>query len=153
MKKYLGAEASNTFDDMADLPTVVERILDFVVCNNDSSTNWEQTTGHSDAHLEQIVKQASTSGEHAKAWVFVKWQGLAYSDCSWELLEDVIDTKSLKRYHRDSLKPRAIAPAGTQPYCRATMLQNFVKLDSSPRFENGGSLRSYQLASLNWLVF
>jgi hypothetical protein len=29
----------------------------------------------------------------------------------------------------------------------------FVKLTESPKFNNGGSLRSYQIDSLNWMLF
>lgn len=78
----------------------------------------------------------------------VKWRSLPYDEATWEL-EDDIDPEKLAHFYRfyqcpkkDQWKPRKRPKAS-----------EWVKLDESPVYKNGNTLREYQLEGLNWLSF
>jgi len=78
----------------------------------------------------------------------VKWRSLPYDEATWELEED-IDPEKLAHFHKfykcptkDQWKPKK-RPKPTE----------WVKLDESPVYKNGNTLREYQLEGLNWLSF
>ena len=81
----------------------------------------------------------------------VKWKALPYEDATWELEEDV-DPNKIKLYEevnrippvkeRDPFKGRKKPKAS-----------EWKKLEESPVYLNGNTLREYQLEGLNWLSF
>lgn len=78
----------------------------------------------------------------------VKWRALQYEDCTWELEEDV-DPIKIEQYEKFSKLPskdKWKAKKRPSP-------EGWMKLDESPIYKGGNSLREYQLEGLNWLLF
>lgn len=83
-----------------------------------------------------------------------KWQGLPYGENTWELIEDVIKhggqsqvDEYLQREQRIMLPPQSVDMA------RRMFLQRHRALQEQPAFLKGGTLRDYQLQSLNWMIY
>ena len=80
----------------------------------------------------------------------VKWKALPYEDCTWELEEDV-DPAKIKLYEKYNSFPKEKAdPFKGRKRPRPS---DWKKLDDSPVYLNGNTLREYQLEGLNWLSF
>ena len=80
----------------------------------------------------------------------VKWKALPYEDSTWELEEDV-DPAKIKHYEEVNKYPgKEKDPFKGRKKPRAT---EWKKLDESPVYLNGNTLREYQLEGLNWLSF
>ena len=78
----------------------------------------------------------------------VKWRSLSYEECTWEL-EDDIDPLKIQHFWKfknlppkDKLKPKKRPKAS-----------EWKKLEASPIYKNGNTLREYQLEGVNWLTF
>jgi hypothetical protein len=83
----------------------------------------------------------------------VKWRALPYNGATWETCYTLLhEQQATRRFRHFELAPtaheRRIFASGTRP-----PRTNFRKLESSPVFRNGGSLRPYQLEGVNWLLF
>ena len=103
----------------------------------------------------------------------VKWKALPYEDCTWELEEDV-DPAKIKQ-HEVGSRPfccqgkrvtgtlRLVVvlqivnriPPRTDPFKgrKRPRASDWKKLETSPVYMNGNTLREYQLEGLNWLSF
>ena len=80
----------------------------------------------------------------------VKWKSLPYEDSTWELEEDV-DPAKIKIHEEVSKIPiKEKDPFKGRKKPRAS---EWKKLDESPVYLNGNTLREYQLEGLNWLSF
>ena len=79
----------------------------------------------------------------------VKWKALPYEDCTWEL-EDDVDPNKIKAYEEFSKFPTGKDPLKGRKKPRPS---DWKKLDESPVYLNGNTLREYQLEGLNWLSF
>lgn len=97
-------------------------------------------------NVERVV--AVRDGEDETEY-FVKWKGLTYEECTWEvasdissLFQDKID-QYLDRASRSWLSDRRETNLDT----RARM----TKLDRQPDYIQGGELRQFQLKGLNFL--
>ncbi|KXJ91935.1 P-loop containing nucleoside triphosphate hydrolase protein [Microdochium bolleyi] len=97
--------------------------------------------------VERIVAQRS--GEVGREY-FVKWKGLTYDCCTWELAsliqgdaQDKID-QFLDRQSRSWVSDKY----ETNPATRT----KFLKLESQPAYIKGGELRGFQLTGLNFLA-
>ena len=96
--------------------------------------------------------------EDQRRWLFIKWQGQTYIDSPWETAADAQDDVAFQSFCRHNLLGtdglrlinRSSPPA---PKRREQLLKEFKQYSASPKFPNGGSLRSYQVDSLNWLTF
>ena len=83
----------------------------------------------------------------------VKWRGLPYVNCTWESCRTLLhDQSSIRSFRAREVTPpaleRRLAASGLRP-----PRTNFTKLEVSPTFNTGHSLRPYQLEGLNWLLF
>lgn len=79
--------------------------------------------------------------------------GLPYVNCTWESVRTLLHDQSAIRafYLREatpSAHERKLAGPNTRP-----PRSNFRKLEQSPVFKGGNTLRAYQLEGLNWLLF
>ncbi len=81
----------------------------------------------------------------------VKWKSLPYEDSTWELEEDV-DPAKIKHYeivNKYPGKEKDLFGKGR----KKPRTSEWKKLDESPVYLNGNTLREYQLEGLNWLSF
>ncbi len=79
----------------------------------------------------------------------VKWKALPYEDSTWELEEDV-DPNKIKHYeviNKFPVKPDTFKGK------KKPRPGEWKKLEESPVYLNGNTLREYQLEGLNWLSF
>uniref|UniRef100_A0A8B9L5L2 Chromodomain helicase DNA binding protein 9 n=1 Tax=Astyanax mexicanus TaxID=7994 RepID=A0A8B9L5L2_ASTMX len=77
-------------------------------------------------------------------YYLVKWCSLPYEDSTWELKEDVDQTKieEFEKLQAARVDSRRRPPAS-----------HWKKLEQSREYRNGNSLRDYQLEGVNWLLF
>jgi len=100
-----------------------------------------------DRVLDMSVHTDETSGETTKHYL-VKWKSLPYEDCTWELEEDV-DNDKIEQYLRFNKIPlRCEWKSKKRPHPEL-----WKKLEKTPIYKGGNSLRPYQLEGLNWLKF
>ncbi|XP_069490011.1 chromodomain-helicase-DNA-binding protein 8 isoform X3 [Ambystoma mexicanum] len=98
-----------------------------------------------DRILEESHSIDKDNGE-AVIYYLVKWCSLPYEDSTWELKEDVDETKVLEFKRIQSRMPdikRVVRPPATA----------WKKLEHSREYQNGNELRDYQLEGVNWLLF
>ncbi|RWS25505.1 chromodomain-helicase-DNA-binding protein 8-like protein [Leptotrombidium deliense] len=100
------------------------------------------TENISDENLKQVKKPKII--RH----FLVKWRGLPYDECNWEL-EDDLDPQKIEHFFkfkdpppRDKWKPKKRPKAG-----------EWKKLEVSPVYKSENTLREYQLEGVNWLTF
>lgn len=74
----------------------------------------------------------------------VKWKNLPYDEATWELPETFKDDAKVSQFFRWNKSP---------PVRNNLPPTKFVKLEQSPTFKGGNTLRSYQLEGMNWLLF
>jgi len=87
----------------------------------------------------------------------VKWKGLTYAECTWEIdssLKDkvsvqTIEYKDVQRYF-DRLKARLL-PA--KSYKWDGDRPKFVRFEEQPDYIKGGTLKEFQMKGLNWLAY
>lgn len=79
----------------------------------------------------------------------VKWNGLPYSEATWELPEDIKEDTKVHQFERWNTMPDP-SELKIPPRPPASA---WKKLDSSPAYKNENMLRPYQLEGLNWLSF
>ncbi|ORY62103.1 P-loop containing nucleoside triphosphate hydrolase protein [Pseudomassariella vexata] len=96
--------------------------------------------------VERVVAQRS--GDEGREY-FVKWKGLMYDCCTWELAsaisedaQDKID-QFLDRQSRSWMSDKYESNPATRT--------KFLKLDKQPSYIKGGELRNFQLTGLNFL--
>lgn len=78
----------------------------------------------------------------------VKWQASSYEECTWEL-EDDLDPKKIENFWRFREPP----PKDKTRHKKRPKPVDWRKLDESPIYKSGNTLREYQLEGLNWLTF
>lgn len=100
-----------------------------------------------DRVLDMSVHTDEQTGETTKHYL-VKWKSLPYEDCTWELEEDV-DKDKIEQFNRYNKIPlRSEWKSKKRP--TADM---WKKLEKTPVYKGGNTLRPYQLEGLNWLKF
>jgi SNF2 family DNA or RNA helicase len=95
---------------------------------------------------------------NSRKWLYIKWNGTSYFESTWEIAADCQDDKAFENYCKSNylgpdglrLAPRPNPP---NPKRRDQLMKEFKQYTESPKFPNGGSLRHYQVDSLNWLSF
>ncbi|KAI0126013.1 SNF2 super family protein [Xylariales sp. AK1849] len=96
--------------------------------------------------VERVVTQRS--GDEGREY-FVKWKGLTYECCTWELATTIRDDAQdkidqfLDRQSRSWTSDKY----ETNPNSRT----KFLKLEKQPDYIKGGELRNFQLTGLNFL--
>ncbi|KAG6007422.1 hypothetical protein E4U21_006011 [Claviceps maximensis] len=80
---------------------------------------------------------------------FVKWKGLTYEECTWELASDISSNfqDKIDQYLDRSSRSWQSDKRETNPDTRSRM----VKLESQPDYIQNGELRPFQLKGLNFL--
>ena len=74
----------------------------------------------------------------------IQWCELPYTECTWELAEDIKDDQKVAEFHRHNTPlPKRTAP---RPYPH-----EFVPL-SDPTYKDGNKLRPYQVVSKNIIL-
>uniref|UniRef100_A0A1A9ZZF1 Chromo domain-containing protein n=1 Tax=Glossina pallidipes TaxID=7398 RepID=A0A1A9ZZF1_GLOPL len=100
-----------------------------------------------DRVLDMSIHTDEQSGETTKHYL-VKWKSLPYEDCTWELEEDV-DAEKIEQY----LKFNKVPPRCDWKNKKRPHPDQWKKLEKTPVFKGGNTLRPYQLEGLNWLKF
>ncbi|KAI0206276.1 SNF2 family N-terminal domain-containing protein [Astrocystis sublimbata] len=97
--------------------------------------------------VERVVAQRS--GEEGREF-FIKWKGLTYEHCTWELAstikplaQDKVD-QFLNRQSRSWTSEKSESSLATR--------SKFLKLEKQPHYIKNGELRSFQLTGLNFLA-
>ncbi|OAA43288.1 chromo domain-containing protein 1 [Metarhizium rileyi] len=80
---------------------------------------------------------------------YVKWKGLTYEECTWELASEISSEfqDKIDQYLDRSSRSWQSDRRETNPDTRSRM----VKLESQPSYIQGGELRPFQLKGLNFL--
>ena len=81
----------------------------------------------------------------------VKWQGLSYSQCTWETAADIADETAIAQFRRFNRPPTF---TDTNPsYTPDELAQRRNEwYKQSPMYKNKHQLRDYQVDGLNWLI-
>ncbi|GAA6096271.1 chromodomain-helicase-DNA-binding protein 9 isoform X2 [Tachysurus ichikawai] len=98
-----------------------------------------------DRVLEVSYCEDKDTGEPV-VYYLVKWCSLPYEDSTWELKEDVDQSKIVEFEQLQAARPdsrRIERPPAS----------HWKKLGQSREYRNGNSLREYQLEGVNWLLF
>lgn len=78
----------------------------------------------------------------------VKWRALPYEESTWEL-EDDLDPLKIAHFWKFKSPP----PKDKWKPKKRPKANEWKKLDSSPVYKSGNTLREYQLEGVNWLMF
>ncbi|KAH8676249.1 SNF2 family domain-containing protein [Xylariales sp. PMI_506] len=96
--------------------------------------------------VERVV--AVRSGDEGKEY-FIKWKGLTYECCTWELASDIREDAQDKI---DQFLGRQARLWTSDKYeANPNTRTKFVKLEKQPEYVTGGELRNFQLTGLNFL--
>uniref|UniRef100_A0A8C9VFQ9 Chromodomain helicase DNA binding protein 8 n=1 Tax=Scleropages formosus TaxID=113540 RepID=A0A8C9VFQ9_SCLFO len=79
-------------------------------------------------------------------YYLVKWCSLPYEDATWELKEDVDDSK-IEEFRKIQERQPRLKRTPRPP------ANSWKKLEESRVYKNGNTLREYQLEGVNWLLF
>lgn len=101
-----------------------------------------------DRVLDKVEHTDAATGKTTRNYL-VKWKSLAYEDSTWELEEDV-DPIKIKIYEEANKFPTI---KDTFKGRKKPRPSEWKKLEESPVYLNGNTLREYQLEGLNWLSF
>ncbi len=97
--------------------------------------------------VERIVAQRN-SDEGSE--YFVKWKGLTYDHCTWELASVLSDDAQDKI--EQFLDRQSRSWTSDKYESNPTTRSKFLKLDAQPSYVQGGELRAFQLTGLNFLA-
>lgn len=79
----------------------------------------------------------------------VKWRGLSYEESTWELEDDIDDQAKIQQFWKFRNPP----PKSEWKIKKKPKASEWQKLECSPTYKNGNTLREYQLEGVNWLSF
>ena len=104
-------------------------------------------------HYSLLTTHYSLQADDLPPLFLVKWRGLPYNATTWESCYTLLhEQQSTCRFRQFEVAPSAhekrMFASATRP-----PRSNFRKLESSPEFKTGHSLRPYQLEGVNWLLF
>lgn len=101
--------------------------------------------GYDPAFLEiDRILAKTTKGGQTK--YLVKWRSQNYSESTWELASDLNDDAAIRLFEQRQVPPSTPAPKTRPPASK------WARLEESPVYQNGHTLRPYQLEGLNWLA-
>src|SRR5690606_14961523 len=97
--------------------------------------------------VERIV--AVRTGENGSEY-YVKWKGLTYDECTWELASDIspMFQDNIDQYLDRSSRSWISDRKESNPATRSVM----KRLETQPDYVVGGELRPFQLRGLNFLA-
>jgi len=98
--------------------------------------------------VERIIASKESQDKEGKTVTkyLVKWSGLGYAECSWELPEVFKDDEKVAEYKTFNTPPATLDQTMHQK-------KKWIKMEKSPDFKGGNQLRPYQLEGMNWLTF
>ena len=105
--------------------------------------------------MERIIAERVEQGGAVRKYL-CKWKGLPYCENTWEKVEDIIRPPCSAQIHVDEYlnrEQRVMQPPSSVEMSRRMFLQKHRGLLEQPAFLQGGELRDYQLASLNWMIY
>lgn len=79
----------------------------------------------------------------------VKWRGLSYEESTWEMEDDIDDQAKIQQFWKFRNPP----PKNEWKIKKKPKASEWQKLEYSPVYKNGNTLREYQLEGVNWLSF
>lgn len=85
----------------------------------------------------------------------VKWKGLPYGDATWESRDDILKIQggdmieAFQAREQHSMEPRQTVDSARKNF----IASGHVALAEQPSYLKCGTLRDYQLAGLNWMVY
>ena len=98
-----------------------------------------------------VASKSDGSGRRSVEMFLVKWQGLSYSQATWESGDDIEDELKIAQFRRFN-RPPASAPS-VPSYTREEFTQRKdAWYAASPVYKGKNTLRSYQVDGLNWLI-
>ncbi|XP_064466588.1 chromodomain-helicase-DNA-binding protein 7-like isoform X3 [Ornithodoros turicata] len=100
---------------------------------------------------EKNVEPAAEKGKprtKVSRHYLVKWRGLSYEESTWELEEDV-DRLKIEHF----LRFKDLPPKEKWKVKKRPKPAEWKKLEESPVYRGGNTLREYQLEGLSWLTF
>ncbi|KAK0569176.1 ATP-dependent DNA helicase Hrp3 [Tilletia horrida] len=86
----------------------------------------------------------------------VKWRGLSYAECTWEVDSSLKDKVSLPTIEAGDVKKyfehrrMRMLPKDSVKYVERP---KFVRFEEQPDFIKGGELKEFQIKGLNWLAY
>ena len=113
------------------------------------STEVSETDKTKDESTEEDEKPKAGPVETRKVKHYlVKWRALPYEDSTWEL-EDDLDPIKVEQFWRFRKPP----PKSEWKPKRRPKASDWKKLEESPVYKAGNTLREYQLEGVNWLSY
>jgi len=100
-----------------------------------------------DRLLDMSEVEDPTTGKVTRNYL-VKWRSLPYEESTWELSDD-IDVEKIHQFEMHNKLP----PKDQWKPKRRPKAADWKKIETSPVYKNGNTLREYQLEGLNWLSF
>lgn len=94
--------------------------------------------------------ELESSANATEVYLLVKWCGLPYDCSTWEKISKVkeLAKEKVEEFYGNQVIPDNIPVSAPIPTGKA-----FEKLETSPEFKGGNTLRDYQLEGLNWFTF
>ena len=94
-------------------------------------------------------------------WITVKWEGLAYSDVTFESLKDIVNLgveyeQQLRSFYRREQKQEEQIKGSKKEKRGKRILQldqSIIGSDAVPPYFPGGTLRDYQWEGVRWMLF
>jgi chromodomain-helicase-DNA-binding protein 1 len=98
-----------------------------------------------------VSEQVDKQGERR---YLCKFQGLPYSENTWELVRDVVDHGGEDQIDAYLLREQRLGlQAQSAEMARRMFLSRHRALTQQPDYLKGGLLRDYQMESLNWMIY
>ena len=151
-----GLEEKHKIEYFNEIFLEVDRILDVRFAGEGEEkekTEKDETikTEESSSKKKQVVDMEKESSREKE--YLIKWTGLSYADCTWESEKLIKDDRKIAEFHRFNHPPMV---AGAHPAMLTDVrpsASEWAKYQNSQKYSNGNELRSYQLESLNWMIF
>ncbi|KAJ3129317.1 choline dehydrogenase 7 [Nowakowskiella sp. JEL0407] len=99
--------------------------------------------------IDRVIDEGEL--EAGEVYYLVKWCASTYESCTWEKekLVQELDSSKIGEFH----ERRAIPNEKLNPPTKRPASTSWKKLDESPVYKHGNTLRKYQLEGLNWLTY
>uniref|UniRef100_A0A914GUG5 Chromodomain-helicase-DNA-binding protein 7 n=1 Tax=Globodera rostochiensis TaxID=31243 RepID=A0A914GUG5_GLORO len=111
----------------------------------------EQEYFNEDYTVVSRILDETYDEQEQQHYVFVKWRGLSYDDCTWELLQNVPEQKVEEFRQRSIFDP---CKAREQPDRRLSAAEfGQLAVPKDKVYKNDNMLREYQHEGVNWLLW
>ncbi len=104
---------------------------------------------------KQIERVFGERLHHGVVQYLVKWKGLPYGDATWETKDDMLKIHGNDMIEAFQVREQhSMEPKQTVDIARRNFIASgHVALAEQPEYLKCGTLRDYQLAGLNWMVY